>query len=104
MANDSLSFVGPAMSDAISNLGGGGLATPFLANLARSLQYAGSCIMTLVGGPVINRVGIKWSCIIAAVTFSLSGSSYYCTSRYGQDGWAGRYLLAMQVSARRSPG
>ncbi|KAJ4244598.1 hypothetical protein NW762_014454 [Fusarium torreyae] len=34
-----LSFVGPAMNDAISNLGGGGLSTPYLGNLATSLNY-----------------------------------------------------------------
>lgn len=40
-----LSFVGPAMSDATTNLGGGGLSTPYLANLATSLSYAASCVM-----------------------------------------------------------
>lgn len=35
-----ISFVGPAMSDAISNLGGGGLSSPYLSNLANSLNYA----------------------------------------------------------------
>ncbi|QDS73165.1 hypothetical protein FKW77_002154 [Venturia effusa] len=43
-----LSFVGPAMSDAISNLGGGGLSTPFLSNLATSVEYASGCL--IVGG------------------------------------------------------
>lgn len=35
-----ISFVGPAMSDAISNLGGGGLSSPYLSNLASALNYA----------------------------------------------------------------
>lgn len=35
-----ISFVGPAMSDAISNLGGGGLSSPWLSNLANALNYA----------------------------------------------------------------
>lgn len=35
-----ISFVGPAMSDAISNLGGGGLSSPYLSNLANALNYA----------------------------------------------------------------
>ncbi|KFZ12158.1 hypothetical protein V501_04354, partial [Pseudogymnoascus sp. VKM F-4519 (FW-2642)] len=53
-----LSFVGPAMSDAISNLGGGGLSTPFLANLATSLNAASGFFVALCGGPLINKLGI----------------------------------------------
>ncbi|ROW07375.1 hypothetical protein VMCG_03782 [Cytospora schulzeri] len=84
-----LSFVGPAMSDAISNLGGGGLSSPYLANLANALNYAAGCLMTLLGGPLINKFGIKWSCLIAAVVFPLSGSGYYTAARFGTQ-W---YLL-----------
>lgn len=80
-----LSFVGPAMSDAISNLGGGGLSTAYLANLATCLNYAASCAITLVGGPLINKIGIKWSCIIAGVSFPLSGSGYYVRARFQVD-------------------
>ncbi|TDZ34527.1 UNC93-like protein 2 [Colletotrichum spinosum] len=84
-----LSFVGPAMSDAISNLGGGGLSTPYLANLATALNYAAGCVMTLFGGPLINKFGIKWSCMIAAVAMPLAGSAYYVNAKYDID-W---YLL-----------
>ncbi|WVR07876.1 hypothetical protein IAU60_004919 [Kwoniella sp. DSM 27419] len=89
----SLSFVGPAMSDAISNLGGGGLSTPYLANLATCLNYACSCAMTLFGGPLINKFGIKWSCLIAALTFPLSGSGYYVRARFKIDA----YLLVAKA-------
>ncbi|KAJ4151726.1 hypothetical protein NW765_013254 [Fusarium oxysporum] len=77
-----LSCVGPAMSDAISNLGGGGPSTPYLANLATSLNYTAGCLLTLFGGPLINKFGIKWSCIIAAVGMPLSGSAYYVCAKY----------------------
>ncbi|KFZ01411.1 hypothetical protein V500_00784 [Pseudogymnoascus sp. VKM F-4518 (FW-2643)] len=88
-----LSFVGPAMTDAISNLGGGGLSTPFLANLATSLNYAASVLVTLFGGPLINKLGIKWACIIAAFAMPLDGSGYYVSAKYGVD-W---YLLLSRV-------
>ncbi|WWC69811.1 uncharacterized protein I206_103754 [Kwoniella pini CBS 10737] len=78
-----LSFSGPAMSDAIDNLGGGGLATPYTANAANSANYATACAMTLFGGPLINKMGIKWSCIIAATFFPIQGASYYVNSKYG---------------------
>ncbi|KPM37677.1 hypothetical protein AK830_g8888 [Neonectria ditissima] len=88
-----LSFVGPAMADAISNLGGGGLSSPYLANLANSLNYASGCMVTLIGGPLINKFGIKWSCMIAAVAMPLSGSAYYVNAKYGVD-W---YLLFSNI-------
>ena len=94
----SLSFVGPAMSDAISNLGGGGLSTPYLANLANSLQYMAGCLITLFGGPLINKFGIKWSCIIAAVAMPLAGSAFYVSAKYRVD-W---YLLVARVGGVRS--
>jgi hypothetical protein len=81
------------MSDAISNLGGGGLSTPWLANLATSLSYTAGCITTLFGGPLINKLGIKWSCMIAGITMPLAGSAYYVNVRYSID-W---YLLFSKV-------
>lgn len=90
-----LSFVGPAMSDSISNLGGGGLASPYLSNLANALNYASGCLVTLAGGPLINKLGIKWSCLVAAVSFPLDGSSYYASARYG--GAATWYLLFAKI-------
>ena len=81
------------MSDAISNLGGGGLSSPYLANLANALDYMSGCLMTLFGGPMINKFGIKWSCMIAALAFPLGGSGYYVAARYGVD-W---YLLFVKV-------
>ncbi|KFY39273.1 hypothetical protein V495_06039, partial [Pseudogymnoascus sp. VKM F-4514 (FW-929)] len=55
---NSLSFVGPAMSDAISNLGGGGLSTPFLANLATSLNSAAGFVCSRGGDAylLVSRV------------------------------------------------
>lgn len=81
------------MSDAISNLGGGGLSTPYLSNLASALNYAAGVLVTLFGGPLINKFGIKWSCIIAAVAMPLAGSGYYVSARYSVD-W---YLLFSKV-------
>ncbi|KAJ4346324.1 uncharacterized protein N0V89_010253 [Didymosphaeria variabile] len=88
-----LSFVGPAMSDAISNLGGGGLSSPWLANLANSLNYACSFLVTIIGGPLVNKIGIKWACFIAALAMPLYGSAYYVNARFSVD-W---YLLASNI-------
>ena len=81
------------MSDAISNLGGGGLSSPYLANLASSLNYAAGCLISLFGGPLINKFGIKWSCIIAGLGMPLAGSAFYVSARYAVD-W---YLLLAKI-------
>jgi len=41
--------------------------------------------MTFVGGPVVNKIGIKWACFIAAVTFPLSGAGYYVRAKFKID-------------------
>ncbi|OWP00206.1 membrane protein [Marssonina coronariae] len=107
-----LSFVGPAVTDAISNLGGGGLSTPYLANLASSVGYAAGCLMTLFGGPLINKFGIRWSCLIAAIVFPLSGSSFYVKAKFGTDwfllcskilvGFTGGFLYVAETAAMLS--
>lgn len=89
-----LALAGPAMMDAINNLGGGGLKSPYLANLASSLNYATSCIMALFGGPVINKIGIKWACVISGACYCLGGTGYYVMARYGNEA----YLLSARVS------
>jgi hypothetical protein len=84
------------MSDAITNLGGGGLSKPWLANLANSLSYSLSFFSTIFGGPIINQIGIKWSCLIAAMAMPLDGSAFYVNARFRTD-W---YLLAANVRYR----
>jgi hypothetical protein len=86
------------MSDAITNLGGGGLDSPWLANLSTCLSYACSFLCTLIGGPLINKIGIKWSCFIAAVAMPLHGSAFYVDSKYDVD-W---FLLLGNVSTSPS--
>lgn len=87
------------MSDAISNLGGGGLSTPFLANLATSLNSAAGFVVALCGGPLINKLGIRWSCVLASVGMPLAGSGYYVSARGGRGGDS--YLLVSRVSFER---
>lgn len=90
-----LSLVGPAMSDAITNLGGGGLSSPWLANLSTCLNYVCGFLVTIIGGPLINKIGIKWSCMIAAITMPLHGSSFYVNATKGIE-W---YLLFGNVGS-----
>ncbi|WWC98992.1 hypothetical protein V866_005886 [Kwoniella sp. B9012] len=78
-----LAFSGPSMSNAISGLGGGGLATPYTANAASATQYSVSTVIAMLGGPLVGILGIPVCCLIGAVGFPLSGSGFYVNSKYG---------------------
>lgn len=71
-----------------------GLETPYTANTANAISYGMSCFMTLFGGPLVNKLGIKWACVIAASAFFLDGSSYYVNSKYGESPDAQREVFA----------
>jgi MFS family permease len=36
-----------------------------------------------LGGPLVNKLGVKWALVIGAASFPIQGSSYYCNSKYG---------------------
>ncbi|EAU30472.1 conserved hypothetical protein [Aspergillus terreus NIH2624] len=77
------SFCGPAMSDAITGLGGGGLATPLVSNISTAIRYAMLAIICFMGGPIVNKIGVKWALIIGSMSFPIQGSAYYCNSKFG---------------------
>lgn len=96
-----LAFAGPGMSEAITALGGGGLAAPWAVNAATAVSYtmvgrksklpgkrvklvqSGGLLIRQVatvsamGGPIASRLGIRWMLIIGAATFPINGSAYY---------------------------
>ncbi|KAK2767524.1 hypothetical protein FQN54_003681 [Arachnomyces sp. PD_36] len=76
-------FCGPAMSDAITGLGGGGLATPQVSNISTSINYAMIAVVCFMGGPLVNKLGVKWALIIGSMSFPIQGSAYYCNSKFG---------------------
>jgi MFS family permease len=76
-------FCGPAMDDAIAGLGGGGLATPQTSNIATAINYSMLALCCALGGPIVNKLGTKWSLVIGACSFPIQGSSYYCNSKFG---------------------
>ncbi|KAL4890096.1 major facilitator superfamily domain-containing protein [Aspergillus ambiguus] len=77
------SFCGPAMFDAIRGLGGGGLATPMVSNISTAVNYALLAIVCFMGGPIVNKIGVKWALIVGSVSFPIQGSAYYCNSKFG---------------------
>ncbi|OCF31995.1 membrane protein [Kwoniella heveanensis BCC8398] len=76
-------FCGPAMADAIAGLGGGGLATPTVNNIANAVSYASLALVCLFGGPLVNKLGTKWALVLGALSFPLRGASFYTNSKFG---------------------
>ncbi|OQD68825.1 hypothetical protein PENDEC_c030G00256 [Penicillium decumbens] len=76
-------FCGPAMSDAITGLGGGGLASAEVSNICNAITYAMLAIVCFLGGPIVNKIGVKWALVLGAMSFPIQGSAYYCNSKFG---------------------
>ncbi|RAH47484.1 MFS general substrate transporter [Aspergillus brunneoviolaceus CBS 621.78] len=76
-------FCGPAMSDAITGLGGGGLASPQVSNISNAIRYAMLAVVCFLGGPIVNKIGVKWALVIGSLSFPIQGSAYYCNSKFG---------------------
>ncbi|RJE21794.1 hypothetical protein PHISCL_05885 [Aspergillus sclerotialis] len=77
------SFCGPAISDAITGLGGGGLATPEVSNISNALRYALLAITCFLGAPIVNKLSVKWALVIGSMSWPIQGSAYYCNSKFG---------------------
>ncbi|CDM34717.1 hypothetical protein DTO013E5_3361 [Penicillium roqueforti] len=78
-------FCGPAMADAITGLGGGGLASTRVSNISTSIGYATLAVVCCIGGPLVNKIGIKWALILGSMSFPIQGSAYYCNSKFGNE-------------------
>ncbi|WWC89427.1 uncharacterized protein L201_004351 [Kwoniella dendrophila CBS 6074] len=83
-------FCGPAIADAITGLGAGGLATPRTSNIRFAIETSIEAVFCLFGGVLVNMIGAKWGLVIGAISFPLFGASYYCNSAFNNQ-W---FLLA----------
>jgi MFS family permease len=36
-----------------------------------------------MGGPIVNKLGVKWALVIGSMSFPIQGSAYYCNSKFG---------------------
>ena len=60
-------FCAPGMYNALSNLGAGGLATPYWANATAAAGYVFMAFMCIVGGIVVSKLGVRWSLLVRTV-------------------------------------
>jgi hypothetical protein len=45
------------------------------ANVTRSVCF--------LGGPLVNKIGVKWALVLGSMSFPIEGSAYYCNSKFG---------------------
>lgn len=76
-------FMAPGLWNAMNSLGAGGAQSPFLINAANALVFALMGIFCLLGGPIANRIGLKYTLLLGAVGYPVYSAGLYTNNRYG---------------------
>ena len=76
-------FMAPGLWNAMNSLGAGGAQKPFLVNAANALVFGLMGFFCLFGGPISNRIGLKWTLVLGAVGYPIYSAGLYTNNRYG---------------------
>ncbi|PWY89233.1 DUF895 domain membrane protein [Aspergillus heteromorphus CBS 117.55] len=76
-------FLAPGLWNAMNSLGAGGEEKPFLVNAANALVFALMGFFCLFGGPIANRIGLKWTLLLGAAGYPVYAAGLYTNSKYG---------------------
>ncbi|KAI9152045.1 Notoamide biosynthesis cluster protein O' [Paramyrothecium foliicola] len=76
-------FLAPGLWNAMNALGAGGAQEPYLVNAANALVFALMGFLCLFGGPIANRIGLKWTLFLGAVGYPLYSAGLYTNNRFG---------------------
>lgn len=76
-------FMAPGLWNAMNALGAGGAQSPFLINAANALVFGIMGFLCLFGGPIANRIGLKYTLLLGAVGYPLYSAGLYTNNRYG---------------------
>lgn len=76
-------FMAPGLWNAMNSLGAGGAQKPFLINAANALVFGLMGFFCLFGGPIANRIGLKWTLVLGAVGYPVYSAGLYTNNRYG---------------------
>lgn len=61
----------------------------------------GGLPVCFMGGPIVNKIGVKWALVLGAMSFPIEGSAYYCNSKFGNQ-WVGNEALHRHAHAVRA--
>ncbi|KAF2756347.1 MFS general substrate transporter [Pseudovirgaria hyperparasitica] len=76
-------FMAPGLWNAMNSLGAGGAQKPFLVNAANALVFGLMGILCLFGGPISNRIGLRYTLLLGAVGYPIYSAGLYCNNRFG---------------------
>ncbi|KAJ2379218.1 hypothetical protein GGI05_006626, partial [Coemansia sp. RSA 2603] len=76
-------FLCPGMFNALNAMGGAGQADRNVANYANTGIYCTFILSGLLGGAVINLMGIRWTVFISGLTYALYSASYIYLNHTG---------------------
>ncbi|KAJ5145915.1 Major facilitator superfamily domain general substrate transporter [Penicillium bovifimosum] len=76
-------FTAPGLWNAMNSLGAGGAQEPYLINAANALVFGLMGLLCLFGGPIANRIGLRWTLMLGAVGYPLYSAALYTNNRYG---------------------
>lgn len=76
-------FLAPGLWNAMNSLGAGGEEKPFLVNAANALVFALMGIFCIIGAPIANRIGLKWTLVLGAVGYPIYSAGLYTNDRFG---------------------
>ncbi|OAR00242.1 hypothetical protein LLEC1_05982 [Akanthomyces lecanii] len=76
-------FLAPGLWNAMNALGAGGGQEPFLVNAANALVFALMGFLSVLGGPIANRIGFAWTLFLGAIGYPVYSAGLYANNRYG---------------------
>ncbi|KAI1385922.1 MFS general substrate transporter [Hypoxylon trugodes] len=76
-------FLAPGLWNAMSNLGAGGAQEPYLVNAANALVFGIMGFLCLLGAPLSNRIGLRWTLFLGAIGYPVYSAGLYTNNRYG---------------------
>ncbi|KAF2167318.1 hypothetical protein M409DRAFT_54484 [Zasmidium cellare ATCC 36951] len=78
-------FTAPGLWNAMNSLGAGGQESPELVNAANALVFGLMGFLCLFGGPIANRIGLKYTLVLGAVGYPVYSAGLYLNSKNGTE-------------------
>ncbi|KAJ2339140.1 hypothetical protein IWW50_006087, partial [Coemansia erecta] len=77
-------FLGPGMFNALNGLGGAGQLDPRTTSDANAALYLAFAIFSIVGGAIVNVLGVRYTTSTACLTYALYTGSYIYYNNTGR--------------------
>ncbi|KAI8321106.1 UNC93-like protein C922.05c-like protein [Martensiomyces pterosporus] len=81
-------FLCPGMYNALNAMGGAGQVNRTVSNNTNTGIYCTLIVFGVVGGAIVNLLGIRWTIFISGLTYSLYSSSYIYYNHTGNGAFA----------------